>query len=96
MPTQTYTLQEAAALIGIGPNRLFSMLRARRVLDNNNLPTPSQRDTGRFVVKIGEWQSAIGARAYGRTLVTHEGLGWLKTQIEKTQQTGSPIKRNPK
>ena len=74
-----YTMQTAARMLGIGPNRLFARLRDMRILNRNNIPYRRYIDQGYFTVHRGEWHHhTIGRRHYARTLVTDKGINWLE------------------
>lgn len=81
----TYTVQEAAAELGIGPNRLYSWLRAQRVLDAGNIPYQQFRDRGLLRVRYGHWEHpVVGTRYYARPLITRQGLAWLRGRLSET------------
>lgn len=79
--SHTYTLREAARLLNLGPIKLFRALRARQVLDNNNLPYRRYVADGYFVTRMGHTPTPIGDKAYGQALVTGKGLQWLRREF---------------
>lgn len=85
IPAGHYSMQTTAKLVGIGVHKLFDALRRERVLSRDNLPYQRYINAGYFVVHHGEWSHpTIGARHYGRTLVTVSGLRWIKDIINAT------------
>jgi len=83
----TYPIQDAAKMIGIGPKKLFAFLREQKVLDKSNLPYQRYIDQGYLKVQLGHWNHVtVGTRFYGRTEVTANGIEWLSKLIEKQRQ----------
>ena len=84
----TYSMQTAAKLIGIGPNKLFRFLRSKKVLDQNNMPYQRYIDRGYLKVEIGHWEhDIVGTRFYGRPFVTAQGIEWLQRLINNNEAT---------
>lgn len=84
MAGRTYTVQEAAAELGVGQKRLFRWLREQRVIDASNIPHQSYRDRGLLRVRYGHWHHPIiGAREYARPLITQRGLDWLRQRLKE-------------
>lgn len=80
----TYPLQTAAKLIGIGSKKLFALLREQQVLDQANVPYQKYIDQGYFKVHRGNWNHpTIGTKLYARPLVTVRGVEWLGKLIGK-------------
>lgn len=76
------TVQEVAKVIGTGPKRLFSWLRERRLLMQNNLPYQKQIEAGRFRVIERQYEDPRGENhIYARTLITGKGLTWIQKQF---------------
>ncbi len=76
------TVQEVAKVIGTGPKRLFSWLRERRLLMQNNLPYQKQIEAGRFRVIERQYENPKGENhIYARTLITGKGLTWIQRQF---------------
>lgn len=83
----TYPMQDAAKMIGIGSNKLFAFLREQKVLDKSNLPYQRYIDQGYLKVDQGNWEHpTTGTKLYGRTLVTVHGFDWLKELVEKEKE----------
>lgn len=62
----------AAAILCIGRNNMLAELRAKGVLDHNNVPTKNYKDSDYFVVKYGEKFNTLV------TYYTEEGVEYLK------------------
>lgn len=78
-----YTLQSAAKMLGVGPNRLFRTLRERRVLSKDNIPYQRYIDQGYLKVNTGHFQHpGVGVKYYARVTVTNQGLVWLAKIVD--------------
>lgn len=83
MATKTTPLYEAARMLNLGPQKLFSALRHRKVLTKHNLPYRQYVDQGLFTTELKEYKHpSLGAQMYARTHVTQQGLKWLAKEFE--------------
>lgn len=62
---------------GIGRNKLFSILRAKKILRKNNEPYQRYVNEGIFVVK----NVAKNGVKYTQTMLTGKGLDWLRRKM---------------
>lgn len=79
------TLQETAAILGMGSNVLFATLRGMNILyrsNGNNIPMRKYLERGYFEVKEEPYTRGGKDFLYSRTFVTNKGLLWLE-QITK-------------
>lgn len=72
-----HTMQEAAKILGTGPNKLFSALRERGILMRNGLPYQHHLDTNRFKVLERTYYRGEHPELYRRVYVTGRGMTWL-------------------
>ena len=92
-PANTHPMQDAAKMIGIGSRKLFTLLRKRRVLDKSNVPYQKYIDQGYFKVQQGSWvHHECGIQYYSRTVVTNNGIDWLRKLIEEREKKMSQEK----
>ena len=80
------TMQEAAKLLGIGSNTLFSVLRDKRIFYRSNgvnLPAEKYIKRGLFEVKEEPYKRDNKDFVYTRVFATAKGLLWLEKQIVK-------------
>ncbi|MCX8016938.1 MAG: phage antirepressor KilAC domain-containing protein [Rhodocyclaceae bacterium] len=78
-----HTIQEAAKVLGIGPNRLFRCLRDEGLLMDNNLPYQQYIDAGYFRVVEKQYHDQRGeSHIYTRTLVTGKGLTYIQRRLQ--------------
>ena len=78
------TMQEAAKLLGIGSNTLFSVLRDKRIFYKSNgvnLPAEKYIKRGLFEVKEEPYKRDNKDFVYTRVFATAKGLLWLEKQI---------------
>lgn len=76
------TVQEVAKVLGVGPNRLFRLLRDEGMLLENNLPKQLHLDAGRFRVVERQFVDRDGeSRTYTRTLITGKGLAYIQQKL---------------
>ena len=78
------TMQEAAKLLGIGSNTLFSVLRDKRIFYRSNgvnLPAEKYIKRGLFEVKEEPYKKDGKDFVYTRVFATAKGLLWLEKQI---------------
>jgi anti-repressor protein len=76
-----FNMREVAQLLNfeIGRNKLYEILRDKKVLNNYNLPYEVQLKAGRFEVK----SSLKGGRMVTTTLVTPKGIDYINNLIIK-------------
>lgn len=87
MNQATYTVQDAAKHIGIGPNTLFKKLRAMRILNKQNIPYQRYISAGYLAVKSEAFtHPTIGEKLYARAMVTHKGINWLLNKFKDEKQ----------
>jgi len=83
----TYSVQDAAKLIGIGSKKLFKYLREQNVLNKNNVPYQSYIDNGYLKVEASNWNHpTVGTKLYAKTVVTVKGVEWLQKKINPEHQ----------
>lgn len=82
--SNTQTMQEAAKVLGTGPNRLFAYLREARVLTLQNVPYQHYLDKGYFRVVQHEFFDHRTKRVHiqARTLVTGKGMTFLQRFVQ--------------
>lgn len=87
MNTQrTYTVQDAAKMIGIGPQKLFAWLREHKLIDKRNVPYQRYIDQGILKVKTGCWyHEEAGPQHYAQTKITNKGIEWLQQQLQREE-----------
>lgn len=74
------TMMAVAKSLKIGRNKLFSLLREKKVLMENNMPYQSYLDRGYFEVRqytITHFTSGLENKV--QTLVTPKGMAWIHT-----------------
>jgi phage antirepressor YoqD-like protein len=80
-------MRKAAAVMnikGVGRNNLFSLLREKGILDENNVPYRSHQEQGRFEVKeytfsTPEKKTRVGLQTY----VTQKGIEFMLKLLQK-------------
>lgn len=91
------TMAQVAKALGTGRNRLFALLRRRKVLMNNNLPYQEYLERGYF--KVREVPTTQGTRVINvtQTLVTSKGIDYIHhlltneaLQMTKSYSVASP------
>ncbi|MBY6032165.1 phage antirepressor KilAC domain-containing protein [Marinobacter daepoensis] len=83
MSQQTTPLHEAARMLNLGPQKLYRALRARKVLNNNNLPYRRYVQRGLFSTEIKKYHHpTLGEKLYATPHVTDEGIQWLAREFE--------------
>ncbi len=80
------TLDQAAAVIGIGPRKLRARMRELGLLNHAGELISSERGQGRlFVDTRSRWNPAIkNYTHYGVVMATEAGIAWLADQLEIT------------
>lgn len=79
---------EAAKVLnmGIGRNKLFQILRGKKILMRNNVPYQEFIDRGYFRVVEQKWTTTEGeTRISIKTLVYQKGLDFIRRQLESTR-----------
>ena len=83
MSQQTTPLYEAARMLNLGPIKLYHALRARKVLDKNNLPYRCYVQQGLFTSELKSYEHpTLGPKMYATPNVTDKGLQWLAKEFE--------------
>lgn len=77
------SMSDVAKELGIGRNKLFSLLREKKILTGNNTPYQKYLDAGFFEVKLR--QVSIGATEQNKpvTRVRPKGLAFLSRQLKE-------------
>lgn len=80
------TLDQAAAVLGIGPRKLRARMRELGLLNHAGELISSERGQGRlFVDTRSRWNPAINSYThYGVVMATEAGIAWLAEQLEIT------------
>lgn len=76
------TMMAVAKALDVGRNKLFALLREKKVLMQNNLPYQSYIDRGYFEVRqytITHFTSGLENKT--QTMVTPKGIGWIHTLV---------------
>jgi anti-repressor protein len=78
-----HSMNEAAKLLGWGPNNLFAHLRKMNILleKPHNAPRQCFIDRGYFVVKERTYTDSSGQHIHCTPFVTPEGLQWLHDKL---------------
>jgi anti-repressor protein len=80
------SLGQMAAVLGLGRNRFFAMLRADRILMPDNLPYQHYRDRGYFRVVENVWfDAAHEPHPTFKTLVTGGGQVYLQKKYKEAR-----------
>ena len=80
---------EAAKVLnmGIGRNKLFQLLRGKKILMRNNVPYQEFIDRGYFRVIEQKWTTSEGeTRISIKTLVYQKGLDFIRRQMETSRK----------
>lgn len=83
------TLDQAAAVLGLGPRKLRTRLREMGLLNHAGELISTERGQGRLYVDTrSRWNRSINSWShYGVVMVTEAGIGWLAEQL------GIPVTR---
>lgn len=77
-----YTIERAAAVLGMGRNQLTKALKEKGLLTADNLPAGRYLYRGWFFVKTCSFRHpAVGLKHYGRTHITPRGLNYIAGQL---------------
>lgn len=83
MSQQTTPLKEAVRMLHLGPQKVYRALRARQVLDKNNLPYRRFVTQGLFTTELKSYEHpTLGQKVYATPYVTEKGITWLAKQFE--------------
>ncbi|TLX65096.1 hypothetical protein DN820_01940 [Stutzerimonas nosocomialis] len=80
------TLDQAAAVLGIGPRKLRARMRDLGLLNHAGELISTERGQGRlFVDTRARWNRRInGYSHYGVVMATEAGIAWLAKQLDIT------------
>jgi anti-repressor protein len=78
--TNSQPMNTVAKELGIGRNKLFSILRSKKILNNQNLPYQTYLDRGYFEVKLRPI-AMNDTKNYAQTFVFARGLNFIRTQL---------------
>lgn len=69
-------------MLGIGPRKIFSLLRDRHILNRENVPYQRYISQGLLAVRKEHYEHpTLGYKYHARPMVTNKGLNWLETKI---------------
>jgi phage antirepressor YoqD-like protein len=77
----TIDMKEAAKILsikGIGRNKLFEILREKKILDRNNQPYQKYVDLGYFRIIESKWQCGSDIKITLKTVVFQKGLDFIR------------------
>jgi anti-repressor protein len=77
-----HTLDEAAKILRVGPNKLRAWLRDRGFMRRDGTPMQEYLNRGYFRVIEKTIQLPHGWKLYAQTYITGKGLIWLQRQID--------------
>lgn len=90
MSQRTIPLIEATRMLGMGPAKAYHALRARKVLDKNNLPYRQYVRQGLFTTELKSYEHpTLGQKLYATPNVTEKGMRWLAKEFD-VQITEAP------
>jgi len=77
------TLDQAAAVLGIGPRKLRNQLREMGVIDHEGVLACAYRDKGLLYTDTRQrWNPSIGSWvSYGVIMSTERGIEWLAEKL---------------
>ena len=77
------TVSATAALLNIGPRKLFTRLRELKIINHQRELISSERQLGRFYTDTrSRWNPCTNGYAhYGVVMVTEAGVDWLAEQL---------------
>lgn len=89
----TYSVGDAAKILGSGELRLYALLRERGILmdkaksglEKHNMPYQRYIEQGYFVVRTGTRPSSEGSKPTQTTRITPKGLAWLDRKMREQQ-----------
>ncbi|WP_444931538.1 phage antirepressor KilAC domain-containing protein [Microbulbifer sp. SSSA002] len=84
---KTFTVTQAARLLGMGRNNLMKLMRNNGLLHSQepmrNSPTKWATTQGLLVAENAEYKRGVVAVPYINTKVTSNGMVWMRDLIEK-------------
>lgn len=80
-------MNEVAKSLGIGRNRLFALLREKKIIRSNNTPYQDYINRGYFEVKQKPIKMGDINVNYAQTFVTPKGVDYLRRVLEKEKAT---------
>ncbi|MDI6742181.1 MAG: phage antirepressor [Smithella sp.] len=86
--TNAQTMNVAAKSLGIGRNKLFEFLRARKLLMRNNIPYQEYLGRGYFEVIEKTIDMGTGVINKPQTLVTAKGIDYIGRLLKDGEQVG--------
>lgn len=81
----TIDMKEAAKILsikGIGRNKLFEILREKKILDRNNQPYQKYVDLGYFRIIESKWQCGSDIKITLKTVVFQKGLDFIRNVVK--------------
>jgi hypothetical protein len=77
-------LNQAAAVLGMGPRKLRDQLRERGIINHQGELACRYRDKGHLYTETRKhWKKAIDAYVhYGVIMATEAGIAWLAEQLD--------------
>lgn len=76
-------MNDVAKCLGIGRNKLFALLREKKIIRSNNTPYQEYIDRGYFEVKEKPIKMGDASFNYAQTFVTAKGVDYISKLIEK-------------
>lgn len=77
------SMNDVAKCLGIGRNKLFALLREKKIIRSNNTPYQEYIDRGYFEVKEKPIKMGESVINYAQTFVTPKGVDYISKLIEK-------------
>ena len=77
-------MNDVAKCLGIGRNKLFALLREKKIIRSNNTPYQEYIDRGYFEVKEKPIKMGDASFNYAQTFVTAKGVDYISRLIEKS------------
>ncbi|MEG6613726.1 phage antirepressor KilAC domain-containing protein [Pseudoclostridium thermosuccinogenes] len=78
------TMNDVAKCLGIGRNKLFGLLREKKIIRSNNTPYQEYIDRGYFEVKEKPIKMGDASINYAQTYVTAKGVAYISKVIVKS------------
>lgn len=79
------TMNQVAKVIGIGRNKLFAILRDKKILRKNNEPYQEHIDLGRFELREVTVTHSDWTENKTQTLVTAKGMDYIRKLLKEEQ-----------
>lgn len=76
------TMNDVAKCLGIGRNKLFALLRKKKIIRSNNTPYQEYIDRGYFAVKEKPIKMGDATINYAQTFVTPKGVDYLSKIVK--------------